>query len=436
MRLSFVLILFSINVSFSQTWKYSSGGNTFDGKYKVSSITGYGTDFPYDSPKLFINKFDDGIVNFYISGAGYFPSVTSTKWAFDNEPGIFYESLYTSTNEDSKIIFFNRFRNPVTNLELDRFEIIEKLTMANFVEIRITTSFSKNDLKFSLSGSSRAIDYVLGIKNVKFLANEERLKRKAAYERIQNLKKLEISNKLILDEKIKIFRNHLDKQSVQRWQKSSIINIIKNELTKNNYEYLNDYDTIKFIPIITPSNNFNGRIEVFLVNKNSQIKIKEYDRNYWNINDDSPIYSIANQKINDNKINFIKEDSIKKIEQKKRAKAQKDRILVLLSKLSDKNLIEYFAINVLLKQRERLSLCSTKSGNSINCSNFPLENIKDLKITFDGESKSKIINSSILKIIFNDESSLRINNLNPTEKNIFIDRKFLEKIGQKLYVEF
>ena len=100
------------NYSFFQTWQYSSGGNTFDGKYKTSSIIGTGSDFPYDKPTLVINKFNDDRVNLYIRGAGYFPSKTSSIWAFDNEPGVFYESSYISTNEDSKVIFLIDLKIP------------------------------------------------------------------------------------------------------------------------------------------------------------------------------------------------------------------------------------------------------------------------------------------------------------------------------------
>ena len=37
-----IAALISFN-SFGQTWKYSEGGNAFDGKYKTSVVTGVGT---------------------------------------------------------------------------------------------------------------------------------------------------------------------------------------------------------------------------------------------------------------------------------------------------------------------------------------------------------------------------------------------------------
>ena len=56
----FILLLFltfSLN-SFTQSWKYNSGGNAFDGKYKVAYVIGKCSDFPYNNPVLTINNFE------------------------------------------------------------------------------------------------------------------------------------------------------------------------------------------------------------------------------------------------------------------------------------------------------------------------------------------------------------------------------------------
>ena len=82
-------LLFSVSlISFGQTWKYSEGGNAFDGKYKTSIVTGIGSNFPYQKPSLVVNKFEGESINFYISDAGYFQENTgiSVLWVFDNEP--------------------------------------------------------------------------------------------------------------------------------------------------------------------------------------------------------------------------------------------------------------------------------------------------------------------------------------------------------------
>ena len=58
-------------IGFGQSWDFYSGGNDFDGEYRVASVKGKGTDYPYNSPKLVINYFEnDKQVNFYIKNTG------------------------------------------------------------------------------------------------------------------------------------------------------------------------------------------------------------------------------------------------------------------------------------------------------------------------------------------------------------------------------
>jgi len=51
----FILVTFTLN---GQSWTYSEGGNVFDGKYKTSSTTGKGYEFPYTKPVFVINVFE------------------------------------------------------------------------------------------------------------------------------------------------------------------------------------------------------------------------------------------------------------------------------------------------------------------------------------------------------------------------------------------
>ena len=109
-----LLLLLIPILSFGQTWKFSEGGSAFDGKYKTSSITGTGTNFPYTSPTLVVNKFDGEDINFYISNGGFFQEKTgiSVLWVFDNEPNTIYSTYDWSISSDGKILFFLEFNNP------------------------------------------------------------------------------------------------------------------------------------------------------------------------------------------------------------------------------------------------------------------------------------------------------------------------------------
>jgi hypothetical protein len=176
-KLLFVLILFISFIGDAQTWKYSAGGSDFDGKYKISSILGIGNNYPYKKPSLVINKFDkEDEVNFYISGAGYFQqkSGISILWVFDNEKDVIYSTYDYSISSDGKILFLTEFNVLESDVKIGVYEFIEKLKNASNISLRVSDKYGKNDIKFSLRGSTKAIDFVvpneelqLKIENVK-----------------------------------------------------------------------------------------------------------------------------------------------------------------------------------------------------------------------------------------------------------------------------
>lgn len=159
----FTLFTFTLQ-SNAQSWKKSSGGDAFDGKYRTSSVRGSGGDFPYENPTLVVNKFDSGSLNFYISGAGYWQSGTgvSVRWVFSNEPNTIYSTYDFSFSSDGKIIFLEEFNNPVNDaIKLSKKEFIKKLQVASNVQVRIENDYGSNSMRFSLSGSTNAINFVL-----------------------------------------------------------------------------------------------------------------------------------------------------------------------------------------------------------------------------------------------------------------------------------
>ena len=148
-------------IGFGQSWKFSSSGNDFDGKYRTASIEGTGDDYPYTSPSLVVNYFEkSNSINFYIINAGYFTSSTNTevKLSFNNEEGIIYTPANISFSGDGSIVFFGDVFRPNN---LSYLVIIQKLMDASDVEIRISNDYSQNDLRFGLSGSTKAIKFVV-----------------------------------------------------------------------------------------------------------------------------------------------------------------------------------------------------------------------------------------------------------------------------------
>ena len=188
-----IALLVSFN-SFGQTWKYSEGGNAFDGKYKTSVVTGVGTKFPYKNPSLVINRFEGKPINFYITEGGFFQEKTgiSVLWVFDSEPDKLYSTYDFSISPDGKILFFTEFNNPDGSGKLKPVDIIEKLTLANKVTIRMSDDYGSNDIIFSLRGSTKAINFVIPKKERQQMLDSGLAERNL-------LSEVEGKNQLILD---------------------------------------------------------------------------------------------------------------------------------------------------------------------------------------------------------------------------------------------
>ena len=105
-------------------------------------------------------------------------------------------------------------------------------------------------MKFSLNGSTKAIDYVLGLANVKAESKRSRDKRYQFILDIKNKKMKEEKNKLIVENKLNKFREILSLQSISKYDKATIIGFIRDELVKNNYKNLEKYDSLIFEPVV------------------------------------------------------------------------------------------------------------------------------------------------------------------------------------------
>ena len=175
-------------------WKFQESDNPFDGKFKTAFVVGYGSDYPYKSPSLCIQKTEksDDFINFYISGAGYHQKTgVSIKWVFDLEPNTIYISSNIYTSKDGKTLFLDDFMNPEGGFKIEGIEFIEKLKQANKVNVRISDEYSSNDLSFSLIGSTRAINLVIPVE----YKNNRISELNAERDKLTNIES-ELSNKL------------------------------------------------------------------------------------------------------------------------------------------------------------------------------------------------------------------------------------------------
>ena len=218
----------SIN-SNAQIWKFTSGGNDFDGRYKTSSIKGSASNYPYNKPRLVINYFDkDNSLNFYIINAGYYSDSSDVKvlWVFNNEKDIIYETPLINLSSDGKSIFFEEFKSPKSGEYLSVYEFIDKLKKATNVSVRVKGQFDKNDIKFSLRGSTKAINYVISKEEFKSKIDEIKNQRREQYEKNEAIAVLENKKKFLFESLIKTIKN----EKLNETSLSILKSKIKNDL--------------------------------------------------------------------------------------------------------------------------------------------------------------------------------------------------------------
>lgn len=285
MKISISLSALLITLTLTaQSWTFSKGGNAFDGTYKTSSVVGKGTEYPYKTPSLVINKFDNDKdkINFYLNGAGYHQDGTglSIKWVFDNEPQTIYSSYSWSLSEDGKIIFFKEFNNPnEKSTILEDIDIIDKLTKANKVSIRVNDNYGSNDLVFSLSGSTKAINYVIPPNERKKLLIAASKKRDANLDWEANYRKV-------------LYDSILSKLDKEMFEESSLRKLkekIADGFGFGQYSF-SSFDDVVDIEVFGDGDSFDKyrEVQVFLV-KEDGTKSSIYG--IWYVMEGAPVYN-------------------------------------------------------------------------------------------------------------------------------------------------
>lgn len=260
-----LLAFLMVQFSFSQ-WKFNEGGNGFDGKYKVASVEGIGTDYPYVDPILVINKFDRGSENFYIGESGYWPedSRISIRFYFDESETV-YKVYDWGHSSDNKQLFLREFGDPLNRGEkLSKYEMMDLLRKYSKVTFRIENEYGKNTLVFYLKGSSAAINKVYPDLDLAIsLEKKARLAEKELAANASNVR-----DQLI--EKLKTEK--VTSSSIERIQRE-----LDQRMGLGIWTGTNDVVYIKDV-IIRPKRNslkeFDGDLDVFLIYQDdTEIKI-------------------------------------------------------------------------------------------------------------------------------------------------------------------
>ena len=400
-KLLFTLAIFISFASFGQTWKYSEGGNAFDGKYKTSVVTGVGTNFPYTKPSIVINKFEGKAINFYISDGGFFQDGTGIRvlWVFDNEPDILYSAYDYSISSDGKILFFTEFNNPDGAGKLKPIDIIEKLTIANKVTVRMSDDYGSNDIVFSLSGSTKAINFVI--------PKEERQQmiEKGLAERTV-LAEADGKNQLVLDD--------LMKKANEEKLSSSSLSTLKSSIEKDlGLSYYTGMGTGKDYKSISVEGKLSDRmfesygyVDVFYVLEDGS---KEEIYGSWTVEMDAPIFVRLNE-----------EKAKEELELADKLEKDNKHFDSLLSKYQRTDIISFLKEEV-TKESEKYS------------KEFNIQDIESIKITLSDFKYKKYWNCKV-DILLNTGTTRVIDNAYIYK--LEISNKDLKTLGGKMGVAF
>ncbi len=172
--ITFLTILLP-RLSMSQTWSYSSGEEPFDGKYRTASIIGSSINTTYKNPMLTVNNFENSNeYNVYLANVGYFCDGLKAMFRFDDDPTIIKCKPGASNKQSvaflNSFFYFDEFDEMIY---ISKFEFLSKIEQYSKMYIRLSDDCDQVNMEFSLSGSSKALNYVYGdrAEEIKMLRN-------------------------------------------------------------------------------------------------------------------------------------------------------------------------------------------------------------------------------------------------------------------------
>ena len=164
-----ILLILSSIISFSQDWQYHIGNNAFDGEYKSASTIGVSDNYPYVTPILNINVFNERTLNFYIKNSGFTQEgiLQSIMFLPDAEPKVIYYANKIDISKDGKTVFINSFKNDYfKNISILNF--LEILKKSSKIDVRIKTEFGNYDMVFKMAEYRETLTKIL---TKEFLSN-------------------------------------------------------------------------------------------------------------------------------------------------------------------------------------------------------------------------------------------------------------------------
>jgi hypothetical protein len=387
-KLLFILLLCITISSYSQSWRFTSGGDDFDGKYKTSSIVGVGS---------------DGDMNFYISSAGFYQKNTGIGifWVFNNEPNVTYSTYDYSISADGKILFLEEFNSPDSDIKITKYEFIEKLKNASKVSVRISNEYGKNDIKFSLRGSTKAINYVLPQRELQLKIEDIEKERK-----VKNV--LINKKKVLFDSLIKSIENEKLSESYLSILESKIkddlgIGLLGGEGTGLNYK----------------------KIKIKPTSSNGMFKSYGYVDLFYILNDDTEksIYGTFKVEMDAPLFKRLKEEE--KVA-KEKLEEEETRVKDIINKYKGES----------LKKKIFKAISEKQKNTYIEAEKFELSQIQKIGVIFSGYIYRKFWNLEVIIYLDNNTTEIAQVNADIDIYDLNISKKMLKSIGGKADIEF
>lgn len=153
--LSFFLGILSFS-STAQTWQTATKNDPFSGNYKIAFIKGVGDEFPFQKPQLTIQYWEESErLKIYITQAGYAGCDNQVAYLkFPNDLNIYWCISGTDKKED---IWYLDLYLDKKGEEAYTLDLLKKYSQ---VTVRLDSDCDTKDFKFSLNGSTKAIEFV------------------------------------------------------------------------------------------------------------------------------------------------------------------------------------------------------------------------------------------------------------------------------------
>ena len=383
-----LLLLFFITLSFESfsQWSYKTVKSDFDGTYKRAIVFGSGGEYPYKNPYLVVRYGKENGLDIYISDAGYSGCDNRQVFFKFNGDDEKYKSKYVNEGANRDSWFISSLEN------FTLFELIEKFKKHSYVSVRLINDCSLKDYRFPLSGSTKAIYYVISNTEVD--------------SKIKELRILQENKKIKLNKILKILKI----EKLTSWSISKVEKKIKKNLDYEDFEI----DSI----VVLPDDSFpdyysflsNSSVKLYYI-KTDKSKSEIYGN--WTVEKDAPVFDrFKNQ--------------TKKIEETKRQnKARNDKIY-------DKYVKETERIKKIVSKYNFKPLEDFLVTSALFHSNNDTSNIKDISIIITDYKNGKYQFLDLILHQTNNESYVKIEYI----PNLNITKKVLKNIGGKKSIEF